>query len=87
MTTISTPYELETRGMSQIQEEKNIFPDLAYFLKIDLFEVNLLQIRRKVVEQNKISTTTTTNCRGGCGQDFLQHNHLHIFPSSLYLLA
>ena len=40
-TTISTPFELETRGWSQIQGEEKIFPDLMYFLKIESFKVEL----------------------------------------------
>ena len=41
MTTFFTPFELETRGWSQIQAEEKIFPDLMYFLKIDPLEVEI----------------------------------------------
>ena len=40
-TTISTPFELETHGWSQIQAEEKVLPDLTYFFTIDLFEVEI----------------------------------------------
>ena len=40
-TTISTRFELETRGWSQIQAEEKIFPNYSYFLKIDQFFVEI----------------------------------------------
>ena len=41
LATISTPFELETRGWSQIQGEKNVFLDPTYVLKIDRLEVEI----------------------------------------------
>ena len=54
MTTIYTPFELETRGWSQIQEDKDIFPDRMIRRdsasplqqKIDRFSENMCGLER-----------------------------------------
>ena len=57
-TTISTLFQLETRGWSQIQAEKEIFPDLAwFFLKIDLLEVVIYCTAKRVQKCNSVTTT------------------------------
>ena len=55
MTTISTPFELDIREWSQIQGEKNIFPDLIHFLKIDWLEVEIYCTWAKKVSYVRIS--------------------------------
>ena len=40
-TTISTTFELETRGCSQIQADEKIFPDVTYNFKLDSLEVEI----------------------------------------------
>ena len=40
-TTISTRFELETRGWYQIQAEEKIFSDLTYYTTINILEVKI----------------------------------------------
>ena len=40
-TIISTSFDLETRGWSQIQAEENIFSDLTYYTTINILEVKI----------------------------------------------
>ena len=58
MTAISTPFELEIREWSQIQGEKNIFPDLIYFSENRLIRSrNVLHMRKKGQLCKNLTTT------------------------------